>query len=60
MHFLVLSIPLIQPLHAKQIEQSLQEEIVRQLGDHQLLRWAITAVDPPQGRATVEAVVTTM
>ena len=58
LQLITVSIPLPQPLQARVLEQSLQRAIHHRLGDHQLLRWAITSVEPDGRLAAVEAVVT--
>ncbi len=58
LQLITVSIPLPQPLRARLLEQSLQRAIHHQIGEHQLLRWAITSVDPEGRMARVEAVVT--
>ncbi len=60
-HLLTLSIVIQRPAQVPLILTSLQQQIQDQVGDHQLLRWAITSVQV-EGEipmATIEAVVTT-
>lgn len=58
LHLIALHIPFVPPIHAPSFEHQLQQAVQQQLGDHQLLRWAITAIDPQAQQAAVEAVVT--
>jgi hypothetical protein len=58
LHLLRLSLPLSLPLSAPQLEQSLCQQVDRELGQRaQLLRWSLTAVEGNQ--AWVEVVATT-
>jgi hypothetical protein len=58
LHLLHLSLPLSSPLSAPQLEQSLCQQVDRELGQPaRLLRWSLTAVEGD--RAWVEVVATT-
>jgi hypothetical protein len=57
LQFVVVSIPLSRPANGIEIEASLAEALLQQVGAHALVRWAITAVE--NNHAIVEAVVTT-